>query len=256
MTSGRNYPCTEILGVKIACLDQDGLVAQALEWSQSPNRHTIHYANAHSLNLACQDASYRQLLNAADLVYADGVSLAWSSRLLGGCQLQKLTGADWIEPLCAGAARTGVRLYLLGGRPGIAKRAAENLLNSQPSLTIVGTADGFFQVKTASQVVSEISAGGPHIVLVGLGVPRQEQWIAAQHSALPVGLWWGVGALFDFVAGVEPRVPRWLDHLGLEWFWRLAQDPAGKWRRYILGNPLFIVRVMAQYFRQKFSQGK
>ncbi len=250
MFSTANCPSTEILGVRIACLDQDGLIAQALEWSQSPGVRTIHYANAHSLNLACQDMDYRHLLNAADLVYADGVSLAWSSRLLGGCRLQKMTGADWIESLCAGAARTGVRLYLLGGRPGIARRAADVLLNRHASLTIVGVADGFFQDQSTAQVAAEIRALQPQLVLVGLGVPRQEQWIAEQRAALPAGVWWGVGALFDFLAGAEPRAPHWLNRLGLEWLWRLAHDPLGKWRRYILGNPLFILRVLAQYFRQ------
>jgi N-acetylglucosaminyldiphosphoundecaprenol N-acetyl-beta-D-mannosaminyltransferase len=250
MTNEPVFPTTDILGVKIACLDQPALVDQALAWSQSPGRYSIHYVNAHCLNLACQDSAYRHLLNAADLVYADGVSLDWSSRLLGGCRLQKLTGADWIDPLCAGAARLGAKIYLLGGRPGIATRAAENLLTRHASLTIVGAADGYFETKSVAQVVSEIEASQPQIVLVGLGAPRQERWIAEQRASLPAGVCWGVGALLDFVAGVEARVPRWLDRLGLEWAWRLAQDPSGKWQRYLAGNPVFIIRILAQFFRQ------
>jgi exopolysaccharide biosynthesis WecB/TagA/CpsF family protein len=240
----------EILGVKIACIDQQRLIEQALAWSQSPGQHIIHYANAHSLNLANKDAPFRALLNASDLVYADGISLAWSSRVLGGCRLHKLTGADWIWPLCARAASQGIGLYLLGGRPGVAQQAANSLLKIYPSLTIVGTADGFFQQKSPEQVAAEISAGKPRLVLVGLGAPQQAQWIAAHHAALPAGVWWGVGALLDFAAGVEQRVPGWMNRLGLEWLWRLSQDPAGKWRRYLLGNPLFVVRVLSQWITQ------
>jgi N-acetylglucosaminyldiphosphoundecaprenol N-acetyl-beta-D-mannosaminyltransferase len=242
---------TEILGVKIACIDQQRLIDQALDWSKSPGRYTIHYANAHSLNLAYQDVHFRALLNAADLVYADGISLAWSSRLLGGCRLHKLTGADWIGPLCRQAASQGIALYLLGGRPGIAQQAAKFLLKSYPSLTIVGAADGFFQEKSASQIIAETSAGGAGLMLVGLGVPQQVLWIAAHRQALPAGLCWGVGALLDFVAGAERRAPGWLNCLGLEWLWRLGQDPAGKWRRYLLGNPLFVGRVLSQFITRR-----
>ncbi len=241
----------EILGVKIACLDQADLIAQAIDWSQSPGRRKLTFANAHCLNLASRDAHFRALLNAADLVYADGVSLAWSSRLLGGCRLHKLTGADWIEPLCAQAARQGVKLYLLGGRPGVAQRAADNLRARYAALEIVGAADGFFEGMSADQVAAQIQTLAPGIVLVGLGAPLQEQWILDHYQALPNGVWWGVGALLDFVAGDERRVPGWMNKLGLEWLWRLAQDPAGKWHRYLIGNPVFVWRVLRQALAQK-----
>ncbi len=169
-----------ILGVEIACLDQSGLIELALAWSREEARRVIAYANAYTLNLASSDPAYHSLLRGSDLVYADGISLVWSARLLGGGRLHKLTGADWIEPLCAQAAEQGVSLYLLGGRPGVAQKAAENLLSRHASLTIVGTADGFFQEKSAAQVVAEIAAGRPGILFVGMGAPRQEQWIATQ----------------------------------------------------------------------------
>lgn len=234
----------DLLGVSIACLDQAGLVAQALDWAESPGWRVIHYANAHSLNLACEQPAFRDLLNAADLVYADGVSLSWASRLLHRQRLKKLTGADWLDPLCVGAASRGLGLYLLGGHPGIAEKAAQNLLQRHPSLKIVGTVDGFFQQRSPAMIAEEITRLQPQLVLVGLGAPLQEQWIAKWKAALPAGVWWGVGALLDFAAGAERRVPGLLYRLGLEWLWRLAQDPAGKWRRYVLGNPRFVARVL------------
>jgi N-acetylglucosaminyldiphosphoundecaprenol N-acetyl-beta-D-mannosaminyltransferase len=241
----------DVLGVQIRCLDQAGLIDQAIIWSSSPGVHTITYANAHTLNQACQDASYRDLLSTVDLIYADGVSLMWSSRLFGGCRLIKLTGADWIDPLAARAASTGVSLYLLGGRPNIARRAAQRLLNRHASLVIAGVADGYFLEKSVSEVADEISALRPGLVLVGMGCPAQEYWIAQHFSILQNGVWWGVGALLDYLAGAEKRAPRWFDRLGLEWLWRLAQDPSGKWRRYILGNPIFVYRIMRQYLNHR-----
>lgn len=246
MPSNKNLPTVDILGVPVAGLDQAELINLAVDWSGADGMHTIHYANAHCLNLAYQDATYRGLLNAADLVYADGAGPVWSSRWLGGCPLVKLTGADWIDPLCAALAGAGRRVFLLGGRPGIAQQAAETLLRRQPALKIVGIADGFFQAEPAEAVAAEIQASQAQLVLVGLGAPRQEFWIAEHRQALAAGVWWGVGALFDYLAGVERRVPAWMDHLGLEWLWRLGQDPSGKWRRYILGNPLFVYRVLRQ----------
>ncbi|MBP1693788.1 MAG: glycosyltransferase [Chloroflexi bacterium] len=232
--------------MSIACLDQAELIEQALEWSCSPSLHTIYYANANCLNLAYQDESYCQLLISADLVYADGIGPVWAGRLFGGCRLHKLTGADWMGPLCERLAAAGANLYLLGGRPGVAQKAAQNLLERYPSLKIVGTADGFFGKKSGGQVAAEIAKLRPQIVLVGMGVPQQECWISSHQEALPAGLWWGVGALFDFLAGVERRVPSWMNRMGLEWLWRFGQDPAGKWRRYLLGNPLFAARIFRQ----------
>lgn len=236
----------EILGVPVACLEMAGLISTVLEWSREGAGRSVFYANAHCLNLAWEDAHYRRILQQADLVYADGVSLVWGSRLLGGCSLHKMTGADWIRPFCATAQERGASLYLLGGQPGVAKQAAENMRQAFPLLEIGGTADGFFAAKTSEQVRQEIFSLRPAIVLVGLGVPRQENWIMENRQRLEVGVWWGVGALFDFVARVEHRAPDWMLRLGLEWLWRLGQDPAGKWQRYLIGNPLFLYRLVRQ----------
>lgn len=246
----------EILNVPIACLDQQALLDQALTWSKSPGRRVIYYANANTLNLATRDAEYHHILCSADLIYADGISMVWSSQLLGGCRLQKLTSADWIFDLAAGAAAQGSRWYLLGGKPGVAGRAAECLLSHCPSLTIVGTCDGFFMTRTVAQVLQEISECKPNIVLVGMGAPLQERWIATHAPILADGVWWGVGALFDYLAGDERRVPSGLKRLGLEWFWRMLQDPAGKWRRYLIGNPVFMLRVFLQVVKNWANIGE
>jgi N-acetylglucosaminyldiphosphoundecaprenol N-acetyl-beta-D-mannosaminyltransferase len=244
-----NFRTVEILNVRVACLDFSGILQQVQAWLPAKERRTILYANAHSLNTAWQDRQVLLALNQADLVYADGISVVWASRILGGCRLVKMTGADWIWPFCAWAQERGVSLYILGGKPGVALRARHRLLERYPDLKIVGYADGFFQEKSEIEVVQEINRLCPQVLLIGLGTPAQEKWVAAQRPALQVPVCWVVGALFDYIAGDERRVPAWLYSLGLEWLWRLWINPRGKWRRYILGNPSFVWRVLKQRFR-------
>jgi N-acetylglucosaminyldiphosphoundecaprenol N-acetyl-beta-D-mannosaminyltransferase len=244
-----NFRTVDILKVRVACLDFAGILAQIQEWLPGEERRTILYANAHSLNCASEDARLWSALSQADLVYADGVSVVWASRLLGGCRLVKMTGADWIWPFCAWAQALGVSLYILGGRPGIGQKATQVLLQRFPELKILGCADGFFQQQSQAEVIREINHLCPQVLFVGMGTPQQEHWLAVHRPALEIPLCWGVGALFDYVAGDERRVPAWMYALGLEWFWRLWVDPHGKWRRYLLGNPRFVARVLNQRLR-------
>jgi N-acetylglucosaminyldiphosphoundecaprenol N-acetyl-beta-D-mannosaminyltransferase len=251
-----------ILGVEVACLDLQAILDLVCEWSehntQAPlgTKYTILYVNAHCLNTACADEGYRRVLNQADLVYSDGISVVWASRLLGGCELHKMTGADWIDDFASWAASTarsgasGLRIYILAGQPGIAERAGENLMKKYPGLQIVGACDGYFRQMSEAQVLQDIAGKKPHVLFVGMGIPQQEKWLAAHRQDIPTQICWAVGALFDYVAGVEPRVPRWMNALALEWLWRLMIDPVGKWRRYIFGNPLFAWHIL----RQKLSQ--
>lgn len=241
----------DLLGVAVWCGDQQALIHQAVGWATAETPRTLTYVNAHCLNLAAQDAAYRALLNRADLVYSDGIGVVWAAHLLAKVRLHKLTGRVWIEAFCQQAAAAGLSLYLLGGRPGISRRAAENLQGRHPGLQVAGCSDGFFESRNAA-VLAEIARLRPQVVLVGLGVPAQETWIAAHRSQIAAPVCWAVGALFDYLAGAESPAPAWVDALALEWFWRLLADPRGKWRRYLLGNPAFVVRVL----RYKWKQGK
>jgi N-acetylglucosaminyldiphosphoundecaprenol N-acetyl-beta-D-mannosaminyltransferase len=236
----------DILGVNIACLDLPGLLEAALAWSREQTRRTIYYANAHCLNLALDDLDYRQALNRADLIYADGISVVWSSRFLGGCRLHRLTGADWVGDFCALAEQNDLRLYILAGQRNVARQAKDSLLQRYPGIKIVGVVDGLFEDQSPDQVLEDIARSSPHVLMVGMGSPRQEIWIARNREQIAAPLCWGVGALFDFVAQVEPRSPTWMIRLGLEWAWRLLVNPRGKWRRYLLGNPRFVYRVVRQ----------
>jgi len=235
-----------ILDVNVSCLDIKGIFACVKEWVEGDLRRTILYVNAHCLNIASEETYYRMLLNQADIVYADGISVVWSSRILGGCKLQKNTGADWIEAFCRFAEQESIRIYILAGGVGVAQKAKDNLLKSYPEIKIIGYSDGYFENKSEVQVLSEIRVLSPQVLFVGMGTPHQERWIYEHREEISAPVCWGVGALFDYVAGIESRVPPWMGRVGLEWFYRLILDPVGKWERYIIGNPHFVTRIIRQ----------
>ena len=241
-----------VLGVRVDNISLQDLLRWVGESVTSDGRQRVMYANVHVLNTARGNSELRATLNAAGVVYCDGAGVALGARLLGGRLSGRMTGADWIEPLCAACVGRGTTLYLLGSRPGVAACAAERLKARHAGLRVVGTHHGYLADPAASAAaIASVNAAHPHILLVGMGTPTQERWIASHQNELEVPVVWAVGALFDFVAGVQPRGPRWmLDH-GLEWLCRLWNDPCRLWRRYFVGNPLFILRVLGQ----RYSRG-
>lgn len=243
----------DVLGVPVACVATEHILHYVAESIDARQERTIAYVNAHCLNIASRDPRYRSILNQCDLIYPDGIGVVWAGWLLARGRMKKSTGADWIEQFCRLAAHQGWRIYILAGRPGIASRARERLVQRHPTLKIVGAYDGFFIEKSQHDVIRDIAHTTPHVLFVGMGTPIQEKWIAAYRHAMPVPVCWAIGALFDYVAGIEPRVPVWMNILALEWLWRLLVDPLGKWRRYIVGNPLFVARVLQQKLRQRGS---
>ncbi len=249
---------SRILGIDVACIEWEGLLRQVGVWVSATPREgglprTLSYVNAHCLNIASRNQTYFNHLRAFDLIYPDGIGAVWAGHWLGGAHLHKMTGADWIASFCAKAQTSGWRLYILAGKPGVAQKARDNLLKQYPGLQILGVRDGYFSEAQSAEVLAEIAAVRPDVLFVGLGVPLQEAWISQWKVDLPVKICWAVGALFDYVAGVEPRAPKWMRRLGFEWLWRMLVDPWGKWKRYVLGNPLFFIRVVKQKLLQRRS---
>lgn len=235
-----------LFGVQVSSIDRDGILAQVSAWAQGSERRRVTYVNANCLNIAAGDPAYRALLNEFDLIYSDGIGVVWAGHFLRGASLHKVTGREWIAHFASLAQEQGWRIYILAGQPGIARQARQNLEHRHPGICITGVADGYFVEKSAAQVLDEIAQQRPQVLLVGMGVPRQEEWLIRHAEHLDVPVCWAVGALFDYVAGAERPVPAWMERLGLEWLWRMLIDPRGKWKRYLLGNPLFVVRVIWQ----------
>jgi N-acetylglucosaminyldiphosphoundecaprenol N-acetyl-beta-D-mannosaminyltransferase len=234
----------DILGVRVDNISLNDLIRRVEDFVASGDRYRVMYANVHVLNAAYRDPDLRRILNAVDLVYCDGAGVRLGARLTGQHLPERMTGADWIHDLCRACQKKRYALYLFGGELGIADRAAQALQAQHPGLIIAGTHDGFFD--DSSTIITAINQARPDILLVGLGTPLQERWIDQHFDALEAPVVWAVGALVDFVAGKVPRAPRWmLDH-GLEWLYRLLVEPRRMWHRYVIGNPLFIYRVLTQ----------
>jgi N-acetylglucosaminyldiphosphoundecaprenol N-acetyl-beta-D-mannosaminyltransferase len=244
-----------VFGVDIDPVTEEQLVHLPEAVILAGERRTVLYANVHVLNQAWADGGLREILRAADVVYCDGAGVAFAARLLGQWLPGRTTGADWIHPFAAASAAGGFSLYLLGSAPGIAEQAAGKLTSRYPGLTVVGSHHGYVQTPNeASAVVAEINSAEPDILLVGMGTPVQERWIAAHRADIGAPVCWAVGALFDYVAGVLPRGPRWMVDHSLEWVFRLAVEPRRLAGRYLIGNPKFLLRVLAQRAGYKRSQ--
>lgn len=208
----------------------------------------VMYVNAHVLNQSQENPELHDALVNADLVYCDGYGVRLAAKAMEAEVPHRMTGADWVWGLSSLCETAELSIYLLGSDPGVAAEAAERLHRWYPRLRIAGTHHGYFELGSEhdQRVVEDINARRPDIVLVGMGSPKQEQWVQRHADELDTDVLWTVGALFDYVSGRVPRAPAWLADNGLEWIFRLAIEPNRMWRRYLLGNPVFVSRVMAQ----------
>ena len=206
----------------------------------------LAFVNPDCLNIAYTHDRYRAVLRQAARVLPDGIGVKIGCRMRGVGLAANVNGTDLFPRLCERAARDGFSLFLLGARPSIADLVAENMRARYSGLKIAGTQHGYFAPDEESAIIARINASGAAVLLVAFGVPRQELWLADHHDALTLPVRMGVGGLFDFYSGRIPRAPLWLREIGLEWVWRLIQEPGRMWRRYILGNPLFLYRVWKQ----------
>lgn len=238
----------EVLGVGVHTLTWAELAHHVGSLVERGGKHTICYANAHVLNLAYRDAELQRFLNEADVCYCDGNGVRHAARLMGGEIPERMTGADWVHDL-ARRAEGRWRLAWVGGQPGVARAAAEALLHEHPDLQIT-TDHGFHTGSAEAACIEGINAFGADIVLVGMGTPTQERWVARNRHAIDAPVVWCLGATADFVAGAISRPgPDWLVQRH-EWLSRLLADPRRLWRRYLVGNTLFVERVLRQRIRR------
>jgi exopolysaccharide biosynthesis WecB/TagA/CpsF family protein len=245
-----DLPCVVVLGVPIVRLTPDDALAAIAEASEESPPALVAYANAHTLNLAWTDAEYRKLLQMdAAVVLNDGAGVALAARLQGRSFPANLNGSDFNPRILELAAVRGWSVYFLGARPGVAERAALRLGAHITGLEVVGARDGYFSADEEQQVAAEVKASGARVIMVAMGNPLQERWLVRNLPATGARLGVGVGAFFDFAAEEVPRAPAWMNRLGVEWVHRLVLDPGRLWRRYVLGNPLFLLRVMRERLR-------
>jgi N-acetylglucosaminyldiphosphoundecaprenol N-acetyl-beta-D-mannosaminyltransferase len=206
----------------------------------------VFFTNVHSIHLARRDQDFMRLINGADLALPDGIGLKIAGRLFGNPILENLNGTDLTPKFLGIAESEGLTVYLLGGLPEVVEGCYRWLSKAYPKLRIVGFRHGHFLPEEEKAIIEEINAAQPHILLVALGSPRQERWIARNSQYLKAGVCMGVGGLFDFLSGSKSRAPRWMRRLGIEWVYRFIQDPKTKWDRVFIEIPTFLALIAAK----------
>jgi N-acetylglucosaminyldiphosphoundecaprenol N-acetyl-beta-D-mannosaminyltransferase len=239
-------PILNFFGVPVVNTTMDEAVAWIAEKASGSKKRLVAFVNPDCLNIAWKKGDYRTALVHADRVLPDGIGIHLGCRMLGQALRANVNGTDMFPLLCEAAAREGIPIFLLGARPGIAQAAAENMAKRYPELRIAGTRDGYFETDEEQAVVDTVNRSGARILLVAFGAPRQELWLERWRHQLTPPVHMGVGGLLDFYSGRIRRAPVWMREMGLEWVYRLMQEPGRMWRRYVIGNPLFLHRVRQQ----------
>ena len=240
----------DVLGVGVDPLTVEELHEEISRFVENGEHALVMHANVHGLNLAYRNGRLRGLFNRAPIVFCDGSGVMLGARILGRRIPERITYADWTWKLAAFAEERGFSLFFLGARPGVAEKAARRLEYRFPKLRIAGAEHGYFERTLGSPeneaIIKKINAARPDVLLVGFGMPVQEFWLAENWEKVDANVALTGGAVFDYVSGELRRGPRFLTDRGLESVARLMVEPRRLWRRYVIGNPLFLLRVLKQ----------
>ncbi len=212
----------------------NGVLKQVEGFIQSGTTHHLMTVNIRFMSIARADRDFASIVNDAHLIVADGMPLVWMSRLIGAAVPQRITGSDLIYAFSEYASRKGLSVFFLGGKPGLADEAARKLTAKYPDLKIAGIYHGYFKSEQEQEVIDYIRACQPHFLFVGLGSPKQDFWISRWKDRLNIPVCVGIGGTMEVLTGRLKRAPVWMQRAGLEWFYRLKQEPRRLWRRYIL----------------------
>jgi N-acetylglucosaminyldiphosphoundecaprenol N-acetyl-beta-D-mannosaminyltransferase len=247
----RPFPRAEVMGLPLDACSADQLVATVEGWVDDGDRQFAVPVNAHLVNLANRDPELAGLLRHSGLNYADGKSVVWAARLLRHPVPERVPTTEMIYPIAEMLARRHFRVFLLGGRPEVVEAAALRLRREYPGLQIAGTQHGYFDARDDRRVLQRINDSRARVLLVGLGNPKQEQWVWEHLGELRPNAILTCGGLYDWVSGRRRRAPSWLYRNGLEWLWRLLLEPRRLFRRYVIGNPRFCLGLARALWRQR-----
>lgn len=237
-----------IVSAEIDAHDTSHVVRKILGWLDAGRGARVLFVHPHALNLAARSRELREQVASADLVLPDGIGIRMAARILGIPLPANVNGTDLIPELLLELAAKEVPIALIGGKPGVAERAADGW-RKKASVRVVGVWDGYRTEQEYADIAASIESQGPCVVLLGFGSPLQEGMAFRHFDARPGVVAITVGGLFDFAAGDQPRAPLAWRELGLEWAWRLSHEPKRLGRRYLVGNPEFLCRAVIQRVR-------
>jgi len=233
-----------LLDIRVDNMTMQEAIEALLARLQAHQPAQVCFVNADCANIAYRNSAYRTMLHHATLVFADGIGMKLAGKLLRSEIKQNVNGTDMFPRLCAALEQHGLRLFLLGAKPGITERVHTWITTAYPRAVVCGTQHGYFSPAEEPAVLARIAATKPDLLLVAFGAPRQDLWVAQHQAATGATVAMGVGGLFDFYSGVMPRAPQWMREIGMEWLFRFGQEPRRMWNRYFVGNVVFLSRVV------------
>lgn len=246
-----------IVGLRVDACSYASAGDRILEWARAGESRAVTVATVHSVMEARDDRAFGRLLEEADLTTPDGMPLVWGLRALGARDATRVYGPDLTRALCGRAAAEGIPVGFYGGTPEVLARLVAAVERTYPGLRVAYAWSPPFRTLTSeetAQTRAAIAASGVRILFVGIGCPKQERWILEQRGHVPAVMV-GVGAAFDFIAGVKRQAPRLVQAAGLEWLFRLCSEPRRLWRRYCKHNPRFVLAFARQLVHHRDPRG-
>ncbi len=235
----------DLFNINIDVLSRQEVFEACLKFLKSGTTHSIFFLNAHCYNIACKNSAYSESLQHSDLVLNDGTGINLASKFKGIRLKENLNGTDLIPEILELCAREGERVFLLGGKEGIAQMAANNLI---PDIHLSGHRSGYFKESDEEEIIEGINGSGASVLIIGMGVPRQELFVERNRARFKnIRILIAGGAILDFLSGNVPRAPRWMRRYGLEWVYRFYLEPRRMWKRYLLGNILFFYNLLLSH---------
>lgn len=248
-------PRVELFGIAIDNVSQPEAVVRLRELLEDGGRHYVVTPNVDHVVRLQKDPEFREAYRGASLVVADGMPVVWASRLLGKGLKQRVTGSDLVPEVCRLAAESGRTVFFLGGNPGVAEKAGENLRSAYPELKVAGSyAPPFgFEKDPArdAEAVRRVNEAKADVILVALSAPKQEKWIHRHRDRLRFRLALCIGCALDYPAGTAHRAPAWMRRMGLEWLWRIGLEPKRLARRYLVEDMAFIGIFLREWLAER-----
>jgi N-acetylglucosaminyldiphosphoundecaprenol N-acetyl-beta-D-mannosaminyltransferase len=247
-------PRVNVLGVGVSAINIPMALQTIDQWIQEHSQQYVCVTGVHGVIESQRAEDLRRIHNRAGMVTPDGMPLVWVSHLKGYPQVTRVYGPDLMLAICEHSVPKGYRHFFYGGAEGVPERLVLNLTEWFHGLNVVGTYSPPFRPMNAEeeeQLLQLIEKARPDILWVGLSTPKQELWMADHIGKVNAPVLIGVGAAFDFHAGLKKQAPPWMQRNGLEWLFRLVTEPRRLWRRYLINNPLFIVMILAQFLGLK-----
>jgi N-acetylglucosaminyldiphosphoundecaprenol N-acetyl-beta-D-mannosaminyltransferase len=248
----RHHPACKVLGVSISAVNLPLAVSTIDRWIAERTPNYVCVTGVHGVMESQNDPKLKAIHNAAGMVTPDGMPMVWMNRMAGNAHVTRVYGPDLMLDVCAASAargELGAKHFFYGGAQGVAELLRTRLIERFPALQVVGTYCPPFRPLTAEEdqkLIEQIDASGADIVWVGLSTPKQEYWMASHLRRLKAPVLIGVGAAFDFHAGLKKQAPKWMQRSGMEWFFRLVTEPRRLWKRYLRNNPLFVYYLLLE----------